>query len=442
MNLLECLKSRQELDSDLFLTPMRLSDRTVTLAGYTSLIDMPQTMIVLRQLAQNDVASDHPLFALDSGLGVAMQNPDEQALLDAIAEGDLLIFSDEADRCIRIVPVSRTLSRAIESPTTENVLRGAISAFNEDLDTNIGLVKKHSLSEKLRIRSYMLGKNQRRRSVLLHMEGQNHDRLLESISNKLESLPDKDIPDLQALSELLGFSKWSLISRFNTTELPQEAASALESGKVVLLLDRFPFAVVLPSLLSDLFVTQNDRNFPTVFRVSFQILRILGLLANVLLPGLYVALVAVNPEVLRIEIALSIAGSREGVPYPALVETLLLLVIIELTLESAIRLPKTIGPTMTMVGGIILGQAVVDAKLVSNILIIILAATTIANFTIIGFQNATALRLYKYLLLVLSAMFGVLGLFVGMVIICAYLGHVSTFGIPYLTRWKTGGRHG
>ncbi|WP_217593855.1 spore germination protein [Cohnella sp. GbtcB17] len=436
------LKSRQARDMDLFLHSLYLAEEPVVLAGYTSLIDLPQTIVMLRQLALNADDAGKPLFDRDSGVGTPLREPGEQEVLDALAAGDALICSESGDRWLRLVPVGRTLSRALESPTTENVLRGAISAFNEDLDTNVGLVKKHMSSDMLRIRSYTLGLSQRRKTVLLYAEGKIREPLLRSIVQKLETLPDRDISDLQALSAFFGFSKWSPITRFNTSELPQEAAFALEHGKAVLLLDRFPFALVLPSLLSDMFVSQNDRNFPVIIMFSFRILRILGVLVNVLLPGLYVALVSVNPEVLRIEIALSIAGSREGVPYPSLVETLLLLLVLELTLESAIRLPKTIGPTITMVGGIILGQAVVQAKLVSNVLIIILAASTIANFTVIGFQNATALRLYKYLLLVLSAMFGVLGLFIGIVVICAYFSYGNTFGIPYLSRWKAGRRYG
>ncbi|MFD2329648.1 spore germination protein [Cohnella sp. GCM10020058] len=442
MNLPAFLMSRQELDSDLFLHPTVLAYQPVVLAGYNSQIDLPQTIVFLRQLALNAASADRQLFEPESGIGFPMNDPDEHQILNAIAEGNLLVYSNTGDRCMRLVPVRRTLSRPIEAPTTENVLRGAISAFNEDLDTNIGLLKKHISSDKLRIRAYALGSEQRRRTVLLYVKGQAPDRLVQAIVEKLEAYPERDIPDLEALSDLLGFTKWTLITRYNTTELPQEAASSLNKGKVILLLDRFPFALMLPSLVSDLFVSQSDRNFPAFFRLSFQILRVLGVLVNILLPGLYVALVSVNPEVLRIEIALSIAGSREGVPYPALVETLLLLLVLELTLESTIRLPKTIGPTITMVGGITLGQAVVQAKLVSNILIIILAASTIANYTIIGFLNATSIRLYKYLLLFMSAMFGVLGLFVGILVVCAYLGYVNTFGFPYLSRWKAGDRHG
>lgn len=442
MNLPAFLMSRQQLDSDLFLHPIVLTLQPVILAGYKSQIDLPHTIVLLRQLALNAAAADKSLFDSESGFGISMIDPGEQEILDAISEGHLLILSDSGDRCLKLVSIHRTLSRPIESPTTENVLRGAISAFNEDLDTNIGLVKKHMSSEQLHIRSYTLGREQRRRTVLLYVKGQIPDHLVQSIVRRFDARPERDIPDLESLSDLLGFSKWTLISRYNTTELPQMAAAALKEGKAIILLDRFPFALMLPSLVSDLFVSKNDHNFPAVFRLSFQVLRVLGVLVNILLPGLYVALVSVNPEVLRIEIALSIAGSREGVPYPALVETLLLLLVLELTLESTIRLPKTIGPTITMVGGVILGQAVVQAKLVSNILIIILAASTIANYTVIGFQNATSIRLYKYLLLFMSAMFGVLGLFVGILVVCAYLGHVTTFGYPYLSRWKAGDRHG
>ena len=362
---------------------------------------------------------------------------DEQAVFAALSEGNLVVLLESSDFCMKIIPVSRTLSRSIEAPRTENVLRGSISAFNEDIETNIGILKKHVLSDKLRIRSYWFGNERRRRAFLLYMEGRTKPSFLQAITERIESHLDQEIPDLGALSRVLGFPKWSLIPRFNTSELPQNASTALGQGKVILFLDRFPFAIVLPSLLTDMFAAESDRNFPLFIIIAIRFLRIIGVLVNMVMPGLYVALVSVNPDVLRIELALSIAGSREGVPYPAIIETLLLLIVLELALEASIRLPNTIGPTITMVGGIILGQAVVEAMLVSNVLIIILAATTIASFTVIGFHNAVFIRIPKYLFLILSAIYGVMGIFVGIVIVCAYLASVSTFGIPYVHRWRS-----
>jgi hypothetical protein len=181
-----------------------------------------------------------------------------------------------------------------------------------------------------------------------------------------------------------------------------------------------------------MFTVENYRNFPLPLMITIRVIRVIGVLATLLIPGLYVALVAVNPEVLRIEMALSIAQSRQGVPYPALVEIILMLIILELILEASVRLPKSIGPTVTMVGGIILGQAIVDAQLVSNLLIIILAATTIANFTIVGVQNSLSIRLFKYLIVLLAAIYGVLGILAGILFVTAYLASLTTFGISYL----------
>ncbi|UUZ86319.1 spore germination protein [Paenibacillus sp. P26] len=436
MDLLDQLQTRQKQDADLFLHRMFLTHHPVILAGYKSLMDLPQTMMLLEQQAQNALAAEQSLFAVAVGMGEYMGHPDEQSIIKAITEGHLIVIQESSGLCLKIMPAARSLSRAIEAPTTESVMRGSISAFVEDLDINIGMLKKHVISDKLRTNAYWLGKDVRRKALLLYMEGQISPSFLNAVLQRIESNLDKEVPHLLALSKLLGFPQWTLVTRFNTTELPQNTAMALRQGKLVLFLDCFPFAIILPSLLTDMFASENDRNYPLVILFIARLLRFIGVLANMLMPGLYVALVSVNPDVLRIELALSIAESRENVPYPALVETFLLLLILELTLEASIRLPKSIGPTVTMVGGIILGQAVVQAMLVSNVLIIILAATTIASFTVIGFHNAISIRIPKYLFLFLSAMYGVLGLFVGMVLVCVYLASVHTFGIPYLYRWK------
>lgn len=181
-----------------------------------------------------------------------------------------------------------------------------------------------------------------------------------------------------------------------------------------------------------MFVLESDRNLPPLIMVALRGLRIVGVLTALLFPGLYVALVSVNPEILRIELALSVAQSRADVPYPALIEILMMLLTLELIIEASVRLPKSIGPTITMVGGIIIGQAVVEAKLVSGLLIIVLAATTIANSTINGLQNSLSIRLFKYIIVILAAIYGVLGLLAGIVLVSAYLASIKAFDVSYL----------
>ncbi|TXK85678.1 spore germination protein [Paenibacillus sp. N3.4] len=136
---------------------------------------------------------------------------------------------------------------------------------------------------------------------------------------------------------------------------------------------------------------------------------------------------------MRIQLAVSITNSREGVPYPVLVELMLMLFIIEMVIEASIRLPKSIGPTITMIGGIILGQAVVQARLVSYFLIIVVAGSTIAHFTMGTYMNTVSIRLYKYVVILLSALYGILGLMSSVVLFCFYLGTISTFEVPYLS---------
>lgn len=256
--------------------------------------------------------------------------------------------------------------------------------------------------------------------------------LVENINSLIEKNKSMDISNLQSMSKMLGFSSWDTVSKFNTTELPFHASQFLKKGRVVILVDQLPFALILPNLLWDMFIVESDRNFPFPIMITISCLRVIGALIALISPGMYVALVAVNPEALQIELALSVAQSREGVPYPALVEVIIMLVVLELILEASIRLPKSVGPTITMVGGIILGQAVVEAKLVSNLLIIILAATTIANSTLVGAQSSLSIRSFKYINVILSSLFGVLGLVVGLVFISSYLASLTTFGKSYL----------
>lgn len=432
MTIMQNLKKRAGVNADMRYQRLTLSDLQVELIGLTSLIDLATTLNHIQHQVHQGRSMGLSVDQVMINLGVVEHHPTEEKLLMSLLRGDLIARFEAVDTIVIVAPVSRMLSRTIEPPTSENVLRGPASAFNEDIDTNIGLVRRHVASEHLHIRSYLLGTAQQKRLILMCSDDVVDIRLRDNILSMLDQNKAMDIHNLQDLSLALGFSKWSLVTKFNTSELPQEVENALNKGKVVLFLDRMPFAIIMPSLIWDMFAVENDRSFPLVFMYLIRFLRVTGVMMNILIPGLYVALVSVNPDVLRIELAMTIAKSRIDVPYPSLIETLLLLIILELTLEASIRLPKSIGPTLTMVGGIVLGQAVVSAKLVSNLLIIILAATTIATSAVVGFHNSVTIRLFKYVLVLLSAVYGILGLLAGLFLVCAYMASLTTFGIPYL----------
>lgn len=438
MKLPDLIRKRFEHDDDFFIEEHILAGRPVQVMGLTSLIDMPKTWSNLQSRVREahweiapDTESDTALLILNK-LGQTISEPDEARLLSVLASGHLMIYYEDPVTYLEVVPIPVTLTRSIEQPLNENVLQGSASAFNDDLATNIGLLKRELNTVSLRTKSYLTGNTSPRKLALLYLEDQVQPHLLQEVTERLEAKQSWDLYSLQRLSKALGFQSWSAVPKFYTTELPVEAAHALRQGRVVLFLDRLPFALILPALVSDIFMMENDRNYPILFMYLIRGLRLAGIIVNLIMPGLYVALVSVNPEVLRIELALSIAESRSGVPYPAFVETLLLLIVLELIIVASVRLPKSVGPTLTVVGGIILGQAVVEARLVSSLLIIILAATTIANSAVVGFQNSLPIRLFKYLTLILASLFGVFGVMSSMLIICAYLSSITTYGIPYV----------
>ncbi|MDU0200781.1 spore germination protein [Paenibacillus sp. MAH-36] len=418
-------------NDDFFLQQDYFMNNSVILMGFNTLVDLTESREAMHMYIEKAISVNITEEELLSLFGEVKES-DINVLISSILQGKLIIFFAKYNKFVVSQPIPKLLNRFTEPPTNENVLQGPLSSFVEDIEQNIGIVRKQVSTDQLFVKSVYVGKDEKKKISLLYCENYVQMELVNNIVRQLEMNLDKEVHNLQNLSKTMGFSAWESFSKFKTTELPLEAAQCLRMGKVVLFVDRLPLALILPSLLWDMFAMENDRNYPLPLMLSVRFLRIIGVLMTLIVPALYVALVAVNPEVLRIELALAVSQSRDSVPYPALVEILLILVILELIVEASVRLPKSIGPTITMVGGIILGQAIVAAKLVSNLILIILAATTIANSTVVGFQNSLSIRLFKYLIVVLAAMYGVLGILAGLVLVCAYLASLNTFGVPYI----------
>ncbi|MER2007751.1 MAG: spore germination protein [Psychrobacillus sp.] len=425
------IKEQLKSNEDFLIQREFLANTSVVLLGLTTMLDIVKTRELLHKLSESIIKQGEPSEEIWSMIGEVKEENIMNAIT-SIYEGNLIIHIYNTREYIVMVPVKKEQSRSISPPTNENVLQGAMNSFIEDIDSNIGLIRKQINTDGLCVNTFSTGSNIEKKVSLLYIKTFADKDLVDKISWHIENNNNLEINDLQGLSKTLHFSGWDTVSRYNTTEIPSSALEFLKEGRVILFIDQMPYAIILPNLLWDMFAVQNDRNFPVPIMIAIRILRVLGVLITLIFPSLYVALVSVNPEILQIDLALTVALSREGIPYPALVEILFMLVVLELILEASIRLPKAVGPTITMVGGIILGQAVVEASLVSNLLIIILAATTIANSTIVGIQNQVSIRLHKYLMVILAGMFGLLGITSGIVFLCAYYASINTFGISYV----------
>ncbi len=426
-NLVKEIQNMFSDHADFFMEKEIKDSTPIYLMGFNTLIDLTKSKLYVRQIAGTSASVKELFINLSDQLDI-----DSEQIIHALLKGKLVIVSEKDERNAIVDPISRNLTRSIAEPLSESPLLSSVDAFGEDIDTNIGLIRKRLNTERLYHGSFEIGEFESRKLSMLYIKGKAPDALIGEIKRQINQI-DTDIDTVEDLNKYFGERRFSIVSHVFQTELPNEATHFLKKNRVVLFLDNYPFALVFPQTLMDMFNVSSDRNYPTVIAYVIRTLRAIGAIVNVLLPALYVSVVSVNPEALKIDLALFVSESRQGIPFPALVETITMVVLVDLTLEAIVRLPKSVGPTITMVGGIILGQAMVEAKLVSPLLVIVITAIVISGSVVSGIQNSLYIRLLRYPILILASIFGLLGMFIGILFILVYLASLKSNGIPYTT---------
>jgi len=421
-----------ELNTDFVVKTVMLLNQRVRLYYISSLIDLSSTLITWDHIA-NDAQRGR--ISLEQHFMTLAYEQDyiEAELANDLLQGKLIARSPDSGKPLMLHANLHQLSRAIMPSENQNPIQSSMEGFTEKLAINVGLLRQKVSMQQLLVESYIIGTSSPTEIALIYIEGTASAKVVKSIQERLHRNKGKEVNTVSDLLQVLEQPKYALVPTYLTSELPGETIQNLMDGKVVILVDQLPFSFSFPAIVKDLWSFKLDLNYPHLYLLFFRIIRIAGIAFAIIMPGLYVVLNSVNPELLRIQLAISVAKSREGVPYPAFVEVMLMLLLMEMVIEATTRLPKNIGPTITMVGGIILGQAIVQAKLVSNLLIIILAATTISNFTMNGYLNTIGIRIYKYFVLFVCSIFGVLGLQVSLIWMFIYMASLKTFSIPYLS---------
>lgn len=426
LNLVEEIKTKFAEHDDFFIQEEQFNEVTVYLVGLSTLIDFTNSNLYIRQMAKMSSSITELFTNLSDQLDV-----DAEQIIKGIVEGRLVLIT-ESNHNVLLDPISHNLTRNIDQPKNESNILGPMDAFVENIDTNLGLLRKWLSSDRLCHSSYQVGELAKRRISMLYIKGKAPTALIEKVDQQLKQI-ELDIDTIDDLNKHFGQRKFNPVSYLFSTEIPNQAIDSLKKNRVVLFLDNYPYALVFPHLFLDMLSTVNDRNFPYGLSLMIRTLRGLGALATLILPALYVALTSVNPDVLKIDLAFFISESREGIPLTPIIETLTMVVIVDLIIEAIVRLPKSVGPAITMVGGIILGQAMVEAKLVSNLLVIVITAMLIASSAVVGVQNSLYIRALKYHILILASVYGIFGIFAGLTFVCIYLASLTSCGIPYVT---------
>lgn len=361
-------------------------------------------------------------------------NPNFTELNDAAKWADTLLRGFVlvcAENRIFTLDAARIIRNASPQTQVETAIMGSQISLSEDLIDSINIIRTRYPSPELAVEETSLGNVSRTRTMLV-FDNRRVDPTV--LANVRESLRKLDVDFVQAagqLERLISGRKRSLFPTMLITERPDRVTSSLQAGKVVLLLQGSGFALILPATFFD-FMHAVDDEFDSFWMTRFLILLRYGaIILTILLPSLYVAVVSYNPELFRVQLAFSIAGSRSAVPYPSFIEVMLMLFMIESLIEASVRLPKYIGSTATTVGGLILGQAAQQAGLVSSIMIIVTSVVAISNFVVPVNNMSVAIRFLKYPLIVPAIFFGLSGVAVGIFIYIVYLADLRSFGRPY-----------
>lgn len=321
----------------------------------------------------------------------------------------------------------------IPKAESEKSIRGSREAFTEELETNLTLIENRIRDGHLTRVNLTLGRRTQTETVLLYLEDVAYERVVRETKRRLRSFDIDSVMDSGMAEQLMKENTWSPFPQIQATERPDRVAQAILEGRVAILFAHSPEALLVPATVNSMFQT-NDDSYRHFMVVSF--LRLIRYLAGFLaafLPGIYVAVNCFHTQILPTNLVLSIAEAREGVPFPALLEILIMELAFELIREAGLRMPGAIGNTIGIVGGLIIGQSAVSANLVSPMTVVVAALTALGSFSVPNEEFSEALRLVKYINIFLGGMLGIVGIVSGAYLLVLHLSALKSFGVPYLS---------
>jgi spore germination protein KA len=356
---------------------------------------------------------------------------DLEDIVKSLLEGSCALFAD-GEHSALLMPVAASEDRAVQEPENEHIIRGAHDGFTENINKNIFLIRRRVKNPSLRIKNTTIGSKTNTKASILYI-----DELVDrgSLDVLLRRIDDVDVQELQSpgeLEELIEDNSYSLFPQMLSTERPDRAVSYLLEGKSVVIVDGAPHVLISPISFFSFYQSPDDYNNRWLIGSFFRIIRIFSFLMAISLPAIYIAVISFHSEILPLGILYAIRIQIEYIPLPPFFEAVAMQIILELLKEAAIRLPSPIAQTIGIVGGLVIGTAVVEAGFVSNTMIVVIALTAIASFVAPVNQMGTGARLMGFPIMVAATFFGFLGIVLALTTLLIHLCRLESFGKPYL----------
>jgi len=324
-------------------------------------------------------------------------------------------------------------TRSIEEPLSEGLLRGPRVGFTEILSDNTAIQRRHGKNESLELIKFQVGTRAKKDLVVAYMNDIVNSELLEEVSRRIEAINMDYLPESGYVEQLIEDNSLSPFQQAQNTERPDRVINSLLEGRVAILLDGSPFALIVPVTFSMLLQSPEDYYERWIPGTLLRMLRFLATFFALFAPALYISFISYHPGLIPTKLVMSIIDARQGVPFPSLIEALIMETSIEILREAGVRLPKPIGPAMGIVGGLIIGDAAVNAGLVSPFLVIVVAVTAISSFAIPSYSAGITLRLLRFLAMFCAAVLGAYGTVLFFLLLFSHLVKLKSFGVPYIS---------
>ena len=426
---IEDLKKFKKYNPDLKIRELKNGNTTVYIIYFETLCKSNTINdFILRPIYDDKIKSlDDIKNKLPSGN--LLEINDENTLYDNLYSGFTIISIDNKFISFE---TKESLDSGIVAATNEKVIKGPKDAFTENYQSNVGLIRKRIRSKHLKVNEYTIGTSSKTKVALFYLDDIVNKVLVNKIEKKLKTMSLDYVANSNYIIDAMS-KKNNIMPTNIMTERPDLTSFLLMEGRIAIMVENSPQVIIIPMFFSDTIHTiddyyQNSKNVSVT-----RIIRVIAFIISVTIPGMYLALTTFNQEALPTSLLINFSIQRQGVPFPSIVEALVMFLIFEILKESDTRIPFVVGTSMSIVGALVLGQAAVDAGLISPIMIIIIAVSSVTSFLFNDNDLVNAIRVWKLIFILLSAFAGLYGFFIALLLFLVKISSMDSYGFDYVT---------
>ena len=399
------------------------------------LTDLMDAVVTLMGSDENSVHPDDEttaeLLKKKLPLGNVQSLHTDTKLFEAILTGSAVIVMEGVEYALAAT-ISGGTRRSVEEPTSQTVIRGPKEGFTEDISLNLSLLRRKLPTTDLKFESHTIGEYTRTKVILAYIDGLAREEVVKEVNQRLMAIDTDSILEGGYIEEFIQDGAFSPFPTILNTERPDTVAGSLLDGQVAIFVDGTPFVLIAPITFFNFLQSSEDYYQRYDISTFLRLIRVVSFMVALLLPSLYIAITTFQQEMLPTTLLISLSAQREGTPLPALAEALMMELMFEVIREAGVRMPRVIGPAISIVGALVIGQAAVQAGLVSGAMVIVVSFTAIANFVIPYFNMASSVRLIRFSLMILGGTLGLFGIMSGLMPILVHLVSLKSFGVRYL----------